>query len=164
MIGPSNSGRTNADKIMGNRTGGFAATVEQWVKDTEQALTAVTRQSIQDVINEAQTPNFKGGRLSFDTGFLRASGQSSLTGMPSGPARGELTAPNSYPSEEIYATTAQILVDLARMEVGATFYFGWTAEYALVREAYDGFLDGALQNWQHYITENARKAKKEFGI
>ena len=84
-----------------------------------------------------------------DTGFLRASGQASLNGMPSGPSRGERKEPNSYSYN-----SNDIQVRLGEMQLGSVFYFGWTAAYARYRELYDGFLEGAVQHWQSIVAFN----------
>ncbi len=136
----------------------FAADVEDWVKQSKENLTTVVRQSIQDVVNAAQVPVAKGGRMRVKTGFLRASGASSLTGMPTGPVRGD--PKGTYDSPEEYSTDAKVNVNLGKLKIGNTFYFGWTAEYALPREAYDGFLETALQNWQQYVSSNAEQLKR----
>lgn len=84
-----------------------------------------------------------------DTGFLRASGQASLNGMPSGPSRGERKEPNSYPYNE-----NNVEVRLGELKLGAVFYFGWTANYARYRELFDGFLEGALMHWARIVAIN----------
>ena len=123
--------------------------LEDFVTVSEKRMIALARQSIQDVIDNAQTAVAKGGRMRVDTGFLRASGQASLNGMPTGPTRGELTEPNSYSYDG-----STVEVSLGNLQLGATFYFGWTAAYAAIREVYDGFLDGALQHWPRIVTFN----------
>lgn len=131
----------------------FSEQVDAIVKATDKRMTALVRESVQDVIEIAQTPTGKGGKMRVDTGFLRASGQSSLTGMPTGPARGD---PNgSYAFNE---RTVQL--SLAKFKLGATFFFGWTAAYAKYREAYDGFLESAVMRWPSIVAANCEKIKK----
>lgn len=127
----------------------FSAQVEDIVAVSEKRMVALMRQSLQDVINNAQTPVAKGGRMRVDTGFLRASGQASLNGMPTGPTRGERDAPNSYNFDD-----RNVEVRLGELKFGATFFFGWTAEYARYRELFDGFLEGALQHWARIVAIN----------
>lgn len=127
----------------------FSAQVSDIVKRCEIRMDALVKQSVQDLIDDAQTPVAKGGRMRVDTGFLRASGQLSFTGMPSGPNRPEDGATGFQWSENIS-------VSLAGYKSGDTIYFGWTAEYAGVREFYDGFLAGAVQNWQKIVDRNAK--------
>lgn len=120
---------------------------------TDKRLLALTRQSLQDVINDAQTPVAKGGRMRVDTGFLRASGQPSLNGMPTGPARGDPDGTYTYDG-------ASVTLTLAKLEIGQTFFFGWTAAYARYREAYDGFLEIALQKWTKIVERNTEEIRQ----
>jgi len=146
-----NSSDRTSNRYAGRRRAysNFAAEVDEIVITTEKRMIALMRASLQDVVNEAQLPRAKGGRMRVDTGFLRASGQASLTGMPTGPVRGELTAKNSYATDE-----ASVAVQLGKLKFGGIFYFGWTANYARYRELYDGFLEGALQNWARIVAFN----------
>lgn len=84
-----------------------------------------------------------------DTGFLRASGQASLNGMPTGPVRGDSTDKHHYDNGEKVSPT--VTLNLGELKLGSTLFFGWTANYAIYREAYDGFLEGATQNWQKIV-------------
>lgn len=131
--------------------GSFAGQVDDIIAKTDERMTALVRQSLQDVINNAQTPTAKGGRMRVDTGFLRASGQASLNGMPTGPTRGESKVKHFYDD----GSKNVVYVELAKLEIGATFYFGWTAEYAKYRELFDGFLEGALQHWSKIVAFHA---------
>lgn len=130
-----------------------SAQLEDIIAATEKRMIAVVRLSLQDVINEAQQSVYKGGRMRVDTGFLRASGQASLTGMPSGPTRGEKKEPGAYDKGDD-AISATVQTSLQNLEIGNTFYFGWTAEYARYREVFDGFLEGALRHWGRIVAFN----------
>jgi hypothetical protein len=132
----------------------FEAQVDDIVKATDKRMTALMRESIQDVIEIAQTPTAKGGKMRVDTGFLRASGQPSLNGMPSGPSRGE--PDKNYDYDE----GSSVQLTLAQMKLGAVFHFGWTAAYARYREAYDGFLESAAMQWQSIVTKNCEKIRE----
>lgn len=130
--------------------GSFTADIEDFVQVSDKRMTALMRASIQDVVINMQTPVGKGGRMRVDTGFLRASGQSSLNGMPSGPTRPpEGTLPGSLDWQP-----NQVNVTLGNMQLGAVFHFGWTANYARYRELYDGFMEGSLQNWGRIVAFN----------
>lgn len=135
-------------------SGKFTAQVDAIVAKTEKRMTALARESIQRTIDDAQTPVGKGGRMRVDTGFLRASGQPSYNGMPSGPSRGDKTEPNSYTADDGAVTVA-----LAKLELGAIFYFGWTANYAKYREAFDGFLGVAVQKWPDTVAKVTEEIK-----
>lgn len=134
--------------------GKFSASIKDFAEHSKQAMDAVVKQSVQDVVNEANTPIAKGGRMHVDTGFLRASGQMSLTGMPSGPGRGE---PNgSYATDD-----ASVITSLANVNIGRdTIFYGWIANYARFREYKDAFLRSAAQRWQTIVSNNARKVKR----
>lgn len=168
------------------RTYTFSADLEDIADIVGERLLVVARTSMDDLIDDAQTPGVsaasvrrdiadgikggngrrskklfgpiikpmnKGGRMRVDTGFLRASGAISYTGMPTGPERGE---PDQRYDYEVSVTRDK----LETLELGNTIYFGWTASYARIREAYDGFLEGALQNWSKYVNRNVEIARE----
>lgn len=136
----------------------FQAQVAAFVLKSDARLTAVVRESTKRLVDEAQTPVGKGGKMRVDTGFLRASGQMSLTGLPTGPVRGENKAPNSYTTSD-----ATIITSLAGFKLGNSIYFGWTANYAKYREAYDGFLSSAVANWQQIVDRVCADLKSRIG-
>jgi hypothetical protein len=131
------------------------ADIDDFIKVSEERMIKLMQLSIQDVVNEAQQVGpskggaGKGGRMRVDTGFLRSSGQHSIGSIPSGPTRGEKKLPNSYDWD-----SGPLGVTLTKLKFGDVFFFGWTAGYAEVREVYDGFLDGALQNWARIVAFN----------
>ena len=49
----------------------FSDAVKEFSEKSKKRVLAVSRAAIQDVINEAQTPVAKGGKMPVDTGFLR---------------------------------------------------------------------------------------------
>lgn len=130
----------------------FKAQVSDIIKRNDQKLTAVLRQSVADVIENAQTTRERGGRMRVRFGFLRASGQASLTGLPSGPVRNDNAEEFTYDEVNTVAT-------IGNFDVGETFFFGWTANYAAAREVHDGFLEGAIQNWQDIVRTNVAKVQ-----
>lgn len=141
----------------------FSKQVEEWGDRAKEALVAVTRQSVQDVINEAQLREADGGRMRVDTGFLRASGQSSINQMPYGPSVRFLHEKNSYPSPDDYTGEGGVASDIAKLQLGDVFYFGWTANYAAAREAKDGFLNTPLQRWQEIVDKNVSNYNRRSG-
>lgn len=130
----------------------FAKDLDDFATETEERMLFVARTAIQDTVNIAQTPVGKGGAMRVKTGFLRASGKSSLNGMPTGPTRGD--PEGTYDYDEV-----SIVSDLNTLNIGSTFFFGWTAAYAEYRELYDGFLDGALRQWQQSVDAAVAKLK-----
>lgn len=143
-------------ETLNSRNYKFVADVEAFVTTTQKRIDLVVKQSTQEVVNQAQLPTAQGGRMRVDTGFLRASGQVSLNGMPSGPGRGERNG--SYQWESSAAN-----LSIMGAEPGATIWFGWTANYAKYREAYDGFLIAAVQNWQTIVNSKVAEIKSRFG-
>lgn len=133
----------------------FEAQVDKIILKTEKRMRAVVQGSVADTVKTASTPTAKGGKMRVETGFLRASGRLSLTGMPSGPSRNPDTAKTVKYSFGGQAVTA----GLVGVDLGDTIYFGWSANYARVREVYDGFLESALMNWQGTVDNNVRKVK-----
>lgn len=134
----------------------FEAQVDKIVVNTEKRLTLVMQQSLLNAVNEMQTPTAKGGRMRVDTGFLRASGQSSLNGMPTGPSR------NMNGQTNIIWNENQTELVIAKLTFGSTFFFGWTANYAKYRNAFDGFLDVTVQRWQQIVDNVVNEAKQRF--
>lgn len=128
----------------------FFAQVDQMVSRNERILDAVAKESFQTVVDISQTPVAKGGNMRVDTGFLRASGQASLDGMPTGPAR---------PADGMGGGDADVTLTVAKLQLGDTFYFGWTANYARPREYIDGFLRLATQRWQSIVSGVVARAK-----
>lgn len=139
---------------------GFAATVAEWAKETDARLLATVQTAALDMVNDMQTTRAKGGRMRVDTGFLRASGRGAINVMPSGPSEKPADAPTGqytgiYDNFDGYPLGA-VIQDL---KLGDTFFFGWTANYATVRETYDGFVSVAVQDWQGYIDRATKKLR-----
>jgi len=122
----------------------FETQIDTLVIKTEARLLAVTRQAIEELIEDVQTPVAKGGKMRVDTGFLRSTGLSSLNAPPTGVGSGEKDKKYLYSGEPVNLT-------LAKMKIGDSFYFGWTANYARHREVFDGFLETGLQKWQSHV-------------
>lgn len=133
--------------------------IDNFILASKVRITAVLRQSVQDVIDKAQTTTSAGGHMRVDTGFLRASGQASLNGMPTGPTRGERSAPGSYTWNP-----QNVTVTIGQLEPGGAFFFGWTAAYAGIREVYDGFLGTAVQSWDQIVARNADEVRNRISM
>lgn len=132
------------------------ADLDKWVLATTERMNAVARGSVQRVVEVAQTPRAKGGRMPVDTGALRNSLASSLNGSTA------LTGGDAF-----------VLV-VGDMEAGDVAEFGWTVEYA--RRVNFGFIDqdslgrsynqsgahfleGAASQWQQIVEGEVKKAK-----
>lgn len=129
----------------------FSAQVDAWIAKSERLSMAVLQQATQAVINDANTPVAKGGRMRVDTGFLRNSLKAKIGSMPSGTA----TAGNWSDTE--------VVLTLTRLQPGQVFYAGWLANYARPREHYDGFLRMAAQKWQDQVDAAARQLRQRAG-
>lgn len=132
------------------------AELGDWADKTEEQLMRIFKQSIQDVLELAQTPKAQGGHMPVVTSFLRNSLASDLNGVKL--AEG----PDSY------------VLALASLQAGDTAFFSWTAEYArrvhygftgtdsLGREynqAGQPFRDNAAAQWQSIVAANAEKVQ-----
>jgi hypothetical protein len=137
--------------------GKFAAQVDSWVRQTQKRMVAVRNRAVELTIEDAQKPRAKGGRMRVDTGFLRASGQMSLGGMPTGPSRpADDAKPFQYDDGNRVTPVTLILVQ-ASLETKV--FFGWTANYARPREAKDAFLRLAVQKWPDFVAQSTQEAK-----
>lgn len=122
----------------------FAAQIDQIKADTLVKMTAVMQESIQDVLEDAQTPVGAGGRMPVDTGNLRNSLASELNGGGFGPE-----------GAGAYALT------IAGMEIGDTARFAWTAAYAMRLELGFSGADSLGRNYEqpgrHFVGTAAAK-------
>jgi hypothetical protein len=127
--------------------GTFAADLQRFGAKVQRRALDVARESIQDVIDDAQTPKAKGGRMPVDTGFLRNSLASGLNGS-FGP-----------PDENSYILT------IGQLDLGDVARFAWTAEYAIFQElgtsAFAGnhFVGVAAAKWPQFVEANARRIR-----
>ena len=124
----------------------FAAAVEAWAAKTARQMEAVARDSIRDVVEDAQTPVSSGGDMPVKSGDLR----DSLVTVTIGP---DLKGADSY-------RTA-----LATWNLGDPFKVGWSVNYALARHYSGGsgpgllWRDKAAQKWPRIVRKNALAAK-----
>jgi hypothetical protein len=146
--------KTDYRTKLSNRNYDVSTQIDKIIINTEARLNAVMRQAISAVVDDAQTPVAKGGKMRIDTGFLRSSGVASLNAAPRGIARGEKNRTYTWDGESLNKI-------LAKMIIGDAFYFGWTAHYAKYREAHDGFLESALQKWQSHVDKATAYFKKK---
>lgn len=132
----------------------FETQIDKFVIDTEEKTMAVLKTAIQSTVNDMQTPMAQeGGRMRVKTGFLRSSGVAALNLIPAGPSKGDGVSSYSWAGDFL----GKVLLE---MKPGDTFIFGWTANYARVRETYDGFLEAGLQNWQNHVNNAVSRFRK----
>lgn len=132
----------------------FAAKVEAMTRKYQMQMRATMRTAVQETVSLAQHVEDEGGRMRVDTGFLRASIVANTGSMPSG----ESVNPNSD-AKITYEGTA-IAAALLRWQPGQTLYIGWTANYARPREYRDGFLRGAVEQWDGTVKTVAARIKQ----
>lgn len=133
--------------------------VEAFFANEQDKMLAVLKQSIKDMIEDANSTVAEGGRMRVDTGFLRASGVGAINEIPKGESEGRERGEGE--TGVIYPYKSESLnVILPKLKVGDTFYYGWTAHYAKAREYFDGFLEGAIQKWNQIVENNIRRVKK----
>jgi hypothetical protein len=127
------------------------ATLDAWTKKTERRIDAVLKDATQSVVAVAQVTKAKGGRMPVDTGNLR----NSLISSVSGGAMGE--GASSY------------ILAAAGMKGGDLATFTWTAEYAAaVNNGNRGrpgahFVEGAVDQWPAIVRASIAKAKARVG-
>jgi hypothetical protein len=129
----------------------FDKQVTAWVRKSEQRLTAVYRQSIQDLVEEAQTDYYSGGNLPKDLGFLQSTGDAAIGQLPVG----ESEPPEGQERFSWDAEAALLVINRAQLG-GPPVFFGWTAVYANAMEEKYGFARLAAQNWPQIVNKAAR--------
>lgn len=136
----------------------FSASVGEWVRETKARQLAVFRESAQRVVEIAQTPVGAGGNMPVDTGFLRASGVATLSGLP--PLRPTSDGVAALVWDQ---ATVQLVIQQAALTDQITF--AYTANYARFQE-YGAhgrpgrrFVALAAQQWPRIVEEVAREAQ-----
>lgn len=113
---------------------------------------AATKTAVQAVARDMNTPIAEGGRMPVDTGFLRNSIGAAAGSLPSGP---------SSPKDDAQGNPEAVAVALTQWNLDEPFYIGYSAEYARIQEARNGFIEGAAQNWPDYFDAALKRAKQE---
>lgn len=136
----------------------FNEVITRFVDKSKEQMLNITKDAIQEVIIDMQTPVKKGGKMRVDTGFLRHSGVSALNAFPEGEIVGRKRSKDEPKGSELpeYKTeengvSASVIKTLLNMKIGDKFVYGWTAKYANIREIYDGFLVSATDKWQQIV-------------
>lgn len=127
----------------------FTAQLRNISQKTEEKMIRIARQSIDDVVADAQTPVAKGGSMPVDKSFLRNSLISSVNGAQV--AKGGDT----------------YTLAIAQLKPGDYLRFGWSADYARARhykpedfgQGGGMWRDKAAAKWQSIVDKNTRRAK-----
>jgi hypothetical protein len=132
----------------------FQASMDDWVKETNQRMTAVFREASQRVALTAAR------NVPVDTGFARASVRASLSGMPS------IVKGSKGEKGQVYGEDfGQVSAVIAHAEIGDTIYVGWTASYILPleyghsKQAPAGFVRLAAAQWQVIVDQVTAEAR-----
>lgn len=131
----------------------FGIQVAAYVKKYKKRLRAIAKESVQETIALAQVPTGDGGRMRIDTGFLRASIAANVGSMPIG------DSVNTKESVTYEGTALSAALLEWNPELGETIFVGWTANYARYREYEDGFLRGAVEQWDGIVASVAARVK-----
>lgn len=131
----------------------FTTQIDRFVVDTEQKLMSVVKLSLTDLTRQANTLKTEpGGRVPVITGFLWSSAAAAINIRPIGEVKGDRNLVYTYNADQVEST-------IARLQMGDSFYFGWTAVYARVQEVRNGFLEGAVMKWQSFVDKAVSKLK-----
>ncbi|KRG47345.1 hypothetical protein ARC20_03170 [Stenotrophomonas panacihumi] len=135
----------------------FGDQVKSFAERAKLRQQAIFRESAQELLDEANTPEAQGGKMPVDTSFLRNSSAASTDGVPS--------AGGAVPQ----------LVFLG-LEIGQSVWIGWTAAYAMriehgfygedrlgrkYAQAGKGFARAAAQNWPFIVQRATLKVKEQ---
>lgn len=131
--------------------------LDKFIKDNENIMLDIFKQSLQDLIESANKPVKAGGKMPVNTGFLRASSCASINSVPRGEIRGRHRVKGE--TGEIYKlnSSSAIIPTIIKIKTGDTFYFGWSAIYAPSMNLKYGFMDSAVQNWNRFVKKNIQK-------
>lgn len=143
-------------------TKSFSAQIEDWVRKSNDRMTAVFRTAAQDVANDVRKPKADGGHMPIDTGNLRRSFSVSTDAMP------------QTKEGEFSDQGAQITISIASAEIGDTLYMGFQAVYAArmeygfdgtdslgrtYKQPGNGFVRLTAQRWPEIVDQAAAKVK-----
>lgn len=152
----------------------FAAAIDNWVRETDQRLEAVFKESTQRVIEEVRKPVAKGGHMPVDTGFLR----NSLVASTDGPT--SISSESKPDPDAAYDKAGDVLpgpvsLIIAGARIGQTIWACFTAAYAARLEygfagqdklgrTYSqdgyGFVRLTAQRWQRIVEDVAKELKE----
>lgn len=148
----------------------FDAQVHDMIRRNVALMGMLVPEATQDMINEMQRTKGNGGKMPVDTGFLRASGRLSLTGMPTGPTRPPTkaapkikglrgAAKRSHENKRAQLYRSAESTNITGFKLGASIFWGWTAIYARRQDLYNGFYSTNVRNWQKFVDGAVRKLR-----
>ncbi len=136
------------------RNQNYAATCDSWVRESEQRVEAVWKESTQRVASIANNG------VPVDLGFARASIRASTEKMPQ-------IDPSADNKEDAAATPdfGNITMTIVSARLGQTIYIGWTAayivplEYGHSTQAPSGFARLAAAQWPRIVQQVSAELK-----
>lgn len=148
----------------GGESVSFSGQVSEWVRQSEDRMRRVFRESTQRVVAEMQTPVGAGGNMPIDTGFLRA-GVVASTDAPTP------IDPKARPQkgQSYVYNGGNVTLVIAGAELGQTVWVTYTAAYAAHQEygtskmAGRGFVRLAAQRWPSIVDEVCSEAFSRAG-
>lgn len=145
--------------------GRFGGKVSAWVAETKARQEAVFKESVQRVMEVAQTPGPSvanpgggmGGHMPIATGFLRASLQAVIgTGPP-------LARENPNRHVKYSFDAGEVSLVIAGATISDTITLAYTANYArFVHRRYQ-FVTLAAQRWPQIVAEVSAEAQRRTG-
>jgi hypothetical protein len=132
----------------------FAASVDAWAKESSDRLERIWKAASQ------QLGSIANNAVPVDTGFARASFQSSTEAMPL--INRSATNKGGNPA---VANLGEISATIASATLGGTIYLGWTAAYILPleyghsKQAPQGFARIAAMQWPSIVSGVLAEAK-----
>lgn len=146
----------------------FAAQVGKWGEKADGALTAVFRESAQELVSQldqllADTVYEQPQTAGYNrTGFLRASLMASTDAMP--------TLSRANPGVPVPADLGDVILVINGADLGDTIYLGYTANYAAyVHYGAQGntprpWVTLVAQRWQTIVDAKAAEVKQRLGL
>jgi hypothetical protein len=144
-------------------SGSFSAQIDAFVRETEQRMTAVFRESSQRVMSRA-TEFISGQLVNVDTGFLRASVRVSFSEMPKIDSAAQPKDGQSYP------LSGEVSLMIASAHLGDTIHAGYTAAYAGFVHAVTSKMAGrpwvqlAAMQWPTIVNGVTQELKGRLGL
>ena len=132
----------------------FSEQIAAFNRKAQRRIDAASKTATQETVAQAQTVRGRGGRMRVRYGFLRSSLAAAIGRMPSGESENPDNQTFDYTPDQIAATL------LRWNPATETLFIGWTANYARPREYRDGFLRGAVENWDQNVEKASAEAQR----
>lgn len=134
----------------------FVADVKAFSDLSEKRISAVFKQSAQELFSMAQTPKGEGGNMPVDTGFLRNSLQMDINGMPVSEGS------QSYTLAILNADFGDVITGTYQAAYALRMEQGFVGRDSLGRsynQTGNFFVKKAAMQWQQIVRKNVNKAR-----